>query len=141
MTLLLFLLLQITPPSDIHVDANNIIQVSVEAHFNSKDWKVQTLKILRPIPAFTELTFNPMSIAFWPDRRGVVLLIMKACSDHVWRVVIQGNDREDNKPVPTVVVPGYKIKVRQPCNALELEISFMGERGGNVEIQGTASFE
>jgi len=141
MTLLLFLLLQITPPSDITVDANSIIHFGVEANFNSKDWKVQTHKIKRPIPTFKELTFNPMSVAFWPSRRGVVLLIMKACGNHVWRVVIQGNDKKDNKPAPPVIVPGYTVRLKNPCGEVELEIQFMGERGGNVEIQGTASYE
>ena len=78
--------------------------------------------------------FNPISLAFWAKPKGAVLIIIKASGNHLWNVILQGSYR----PTPPTIVPGYEVRLANPCNKIEMEMQYVGEKGSNFEIQGTA---
>ncbi len=137
---MLLLLLQITLSSGITFNpATDLVTFSVEINLNRGRWNLQTETVEATVPAFSTIRFNPISLALWPRRysEGAALILIKACENQVWRVILQTR----YFPIAPTIVPGYEVKLKQPCDSIQLEVQWMGTVGANFEIQGTAALE
>jgi len=140
MGILLLLFLGITPSSSVTFDdATDLVHFSVEVNFTNGGWKLQTEKVDAPTPHFSLIRFNPISIALWPrnNSKGAALILIRSCGSEFWRVIVQAA----YFPIQPTIVPGYEVRLKQPCDHIQLEMHWIGEVGANFEIQGTAVLE
>jgi len=140
MTLMLFMLLQITPSSALtYVDYTGLIHFSTEIWFNADRWTLETENLEVTVPPFTKVTFNTTSAVFWPMNYsvGTALVQIKVCGSIIFPIIMQ----VAYWPLQPVILPGYVVRLKRPCNQVELVVHRVGTGRANWEIAGTATLE
>ncbi len=138
--LALLLFLQITPLSALFFDDyTGQVNLGVEINFNQAHWNLQTERIGVVVPAFSQITFDPISLSFWPVRysSGVVLIVIRVCGHSVWRK----SSYIGGYSPSTLIIPGSVVRLKSPCNHVQIEAHWQGEVGARFELAGTATLE
>ena len=128
MTLLLFLLLQITPLSALfYDDYTSQVNLGVGIDLWAGDFAHQQWNIGVTVPPFSTITVDTLSLSFWPrdNKGGVMLVVIRACGHSIWRkssYILYTH---------TLIIPAsLPTKLKSPCDHVEVEAHWQGRTGG-----------